>query len=74
MVGANSIRDVIAFPKSADFKDLMAKAPACVDQTELDYYNIAVQTEEGAAKVDDTAIVKNISSSPPIDDTLGVNL
>jgi len=42
LVGANSIRDVIAFPKSADFKDLMAKAPASVELTELDYYNISV--------------------------------
>ena len=42
LVGANSIRDVIAFPKAADFKDPMSKAPAPVDQRELDYYNIAV--------------------------------
>ena len=42
LVGANSIRDVIAFPKSADFKDMMAKAPASVEQKELDYYNISV--------------------------------
>ena len=42
LVGANSIRDVIAFPKSADLKDMMAKAPAPVDPAELDYYNIAV--------------------------------
>ena len=42
LAGANSIRDVIAFPKAGDFKDLMAKAPATVPAEELDYYNIAV--------------------------------
>jgi len=42
LVGANSIRDVIAFPKSGDLRDLMSRAPSAVDASELEHYNIAV--------------------------------
>ena len=42
LVGAHSIRDVIAFPKAGSLRDLMANAPSSVDKEELDYYNIAV--------------------------------
>ena len=39
----DSIRDVIAFPKSHDGKDPMSKAPASVPQSDLDAYHIAVK-------------------------------
>jgi len=39
---ANSIRDVIAFPKSSEGRDLMSKAPVPVTSEELKLYNIAV--------------------------------
>ena len=40
----DSIRDVIAFPKSHDGKDPMSKAPASIPQADLDPYHITVQT------------------------------
>ena len=43
LCNASSIRDVIAFPKSMDGKDLMSKSPASVSQAELDSYNIHVK-------------------------------
>jgi aspartyl-tRNA synthetase len=36
----NSIRDVIAFPKSSSGKDLMSDAPTQLSQDELDFYKI----------------------------------
>ncbi|XP_046547674.1 aspartate--tRNA ligase, mitochondrial-like [Haliotis rubra] len=42
--GTNSIRDVIAFPKSHDGKDPMSQAPADVSQADLDKYSISVKT------------------------------
>ena len=36
----NDIKDVIAFPKAHSGRDLMAIAPAKVNASELDYYNI----------------------------------
>lgn len=41
--GTNSIRDVIAFPKGADGKDALTKAPVPISQEELDMYHIAVK-------------------------------
>ncbi|CAL8098775.1 unnamed protein product [Calicophoron daubneyi] len=41
-LGTKSIRDVIAFPKSADGKDLMCKAPAKARKEDLDYYGITI--------------------------------
>lgn len=41
--GTPSIRDVIAFPKSHDGKDLMSKAPAAVPREELDVYHIQIK-------------------------------
>lgn len=38
--GTTNIRDVIAFPKSQNGKDLMALAPANVPKEDLDYYRI----------------------------------
>lgn len=39
---SNSIRDVIAFPKSSEGRDLMSKAPIPVTPEELKLYNIQV--------------------------------
>ena len=40
------IRDVIPFPKTSNGKDLMAKAPSSVEQSELDYYFLKVRNEK----------------------------
>lgn len=46
MVGADSIRDVIAFPKVKDASCLMSEAPAPVDPKQLDDLGIQVSEEE----------------------------
>lgn len=43
IVGASSIRDVIAFPKSYRGHDLMSQAPDFVSDEELDLYHISVK-------------------------------
>lgn len=43
IVGASSIRDVIAFPKSFRGHDLMSQAPDLVSEEELDSYHIMVK-------------------------------
>lgn len=43
IVGASSIRDVIAFPKSFRGYDLMSQAPDFVSDEELDSYHISVK-------------------------------
>lgn len=45
MVGADSIRDVIAFPKITQGKDPLSNSPASVAQPDLDYYHIRVNAE-----------------------------
>ena len=46
MVGADSIRDVIAFPKLKDASCLMTEAPGQVDEKQLEELHIAVAAEE----------------------------
>ncbi len=48
MIGADSIRDVIAFPKVQNASEPMTACPAVVDQKQLDELSIAVtRTENG---------------------------
>ena len=51
MTGADSIREVIAFPKVKDASDLMTNAPDVVDPVQLEELGIAVvKTEEEATE------------------------
>lgn len=50
IVGAPSIRDVIAFPKSFKGRDLMSNAPDYVAPEELEPYHIQVTSPSAQAK------------------------
>ena len=41
----NSIRDVIAFPKTAAGNDLMSSSPCSVPKSDLDFYHISVNKD-----------------------------
>lgn len=43
MCNTNSIRDVMAFPKSAEGKDLLSKAPCEISKEELELYHLTVK-------------------------------
>lgn len=46
MAKANSIRDIIAFPKTKDASCLMVKSPSTVDQKQLDELHIKINVEQ----------------------------
>lgn len=48
MCGSDTIRDVIAFPKSSDGADLMCEAPCHVTDDELDRYHISITKDSSS--------------------------
>jgi aspartyl-tRNA synthetase len=46
MAGSESIRDVIAFPKTQRAQDLLTQAPSSVDERQLRELHIRVRTAE----------------------------
>jgi aspartyl-tRNA synthetase len=46
MLGAESLRDVIAFPKVQNMMELMTECPATVDDKQLDELHISIKHAE----------------------------
>ena len=57
LCNANSIRDVIAFPKSATGRDLLVSSPAAVTNEQLDEYKIALAKEWREVKKDQKIVI-----------------
>jgi aspartyl-tRNA synthetase len=47
LAGAESVRDVIAFPKVQNASELMTNCPDTVEQKQLEELHIAVTAQEG---------------------------
>lgn len=58
LCGSDSIRDVIAFPKSLEGKDLMSGAPVPISEEEKKLYHIKIAD---SAPVDDTDASATVS-------------
>jgi len=58
LCGSDSIRDVIAFPKSLEGKDLMSGAPVPISEEEKKLYHIQIAD---SAPVDDTDAGSTVS-------------
>ena len=55
LTGADSIREVIAFPKVKDASCLMTEAPNVVDAKQLEELGIAIAAKEEAAPAGERA-------------------
>jgi len=46
LLGTDTIRDVIAFPKTTSATCLMSKSPSCVHETQLEELGISITKKE----------------------------